>query len=320
MPAAELPAAEAPAAEAPAAELPAAELPTGETPAPEAIPVEVPAAEAAVAEAPATESTPPSAEEPVTEPAPAVAVEEPVPPTLVPTRPAVAPAPVLSARTQERAFQDFTRAGLSTAAGPIKAPAMVVRVANAASRQASNDEEVIVAGTHPRGKAFAAYRNVPGSCMAKYVALLAVDRPADSGNMRAIVKRSSEGVMAGDLLYPVDDLRAEYERQRGRAGASGGKPVLATVGCFPEDRRYQARSDDTFVVDRGSADGVSMAWLCEVVTPGKDQPPTYGRVVKVTPHASFVTIMKVYAPVQVGDQTRLSERPLTTSVRGARAR
>jgi hypothetical protein len=285
-------------------------------PATEAPPVETTTPQAASAEATTAAETPPAAEEPATE---AVAAEAPATPSLVPTEAAEVAPPRLAAPTKERAFLEFLRAGISTGAGPLQPPAVVVRVANAASRQASNDEEVIIGGTHPRGKAFAAYRIVPQSCIARYIALVAVDRSADPGNVRAVVKRSAEGVMAGDVLYPVDDIRAEYERQRGRAG-TGGKPVLGTVGCFPEDRAYQARSDDTFVVDRGSADGVSMAWLCEVVTPGKDQPPTYGRVVKVTPHASFVTLMKVYAPVQVGDQARLSGRPLTATGRGARAR
>jgi len=323
---AEQPAAEAPATEVPATEVPA-EAPAAEGPATEVVPVEAPAAESPPAEAAPAEAAPAEAapaeaapaeaaetEVPATEeaaPAAAAAAEAPAPVAPLKLEREVTAAPVWRLGSQDREFDDFVRAGMPSDSA-VKPVSRVVGPADADHNAATTNQDILVSGTHPRGRTFVAYRPENTRCSARYLGLVVVDQSAGPDVSRGVVRRARDGMYGGDLLYSLDDVRADFDRQRRAARGGTGRPVVGKVHCFGEDRVYQARVDDTLIVDRGSADGVAVAWLCEIPLPGRDRQLTYGRVVKVTPHQSFVTVMKIFTPVQLGDQARLSRLPLAS--------
>jgi hypothetical protein len=70
--------------------------------------------------------------------------------------------------------------------------------------------------------------------------------------------------------------------------------------------------------DKGSADGVALGWTFEAAVPGQERELTLGRVVRVDPHASFIRLVRMYQPVQVGDGARLFANSAAASARARR--
>ncbi len=267
----------------------------------------VPAAvEEAVAE-------PEAAEEPVAMEAAAEPLDLPSAPPLPTVRAEEEPAPAMirwTNKASERAFTDFIRAGL--ALDPAAPPAFAARVTGTpdpARHYAGQSQELLVDGNWPRGQMFVAYRLEPGVAVAHYVGIVAVRQKVATGTARAVALKAADGIREGDVLLAFDAIRNDYERQRAQAGrrAVGGKPVVASVRALSDGRSFVGTSDQVLCVDRGSAEGIGLAWLCEFAVPGKDRQVTWGRVVKVDRHACHVALMKLYQPVRIGDEARLSD-------------
>jgi hypothetical protein len=145
---------------------------------------------------------------------------------------------------------------------------------------------------------------MPAACSARYIGVVAIRKAVGVGQSRGTVVRSADAVESGDALVAMDDLRAEFERQASRQ--SGLTGIQASVGCFASGGSIDSTMDDAVILDRGSADGVGLGWFCEFPLPGQERNLTYGRVVRVSPHAATVLLMRLYEPVQVGDRARLS--------------
>lgn len=239
-------------------------------------------------------------------PEPPVAVEESAPIVVTPRlEPAAPTRPIVwSSRAQAAAFDDFVRSGVPLSAGPVRFPASVSGPLDEATPVAAPSEDVLVDGIYPRGMMFAVYRIVPESCSAHYVGVLAIRKPVGGGRSRGTVLKAEDVVEPGDSLVPLDALRSEYERQASRQ--SGMAALEATVGCFASGATTSAAMRDAVILDRGAADGVGLGWFCEFTMPGQEQNLTYGRVVRVGPHACTVMLIRLYEPVQVGDRARLS--------------
>jgi len=277
---------------------------------------------AAAAPAPATEEAVPAVEpEPVAPSAPVAAApipEAPRAPAPAADLAVEAPKITWTSRAAERAFTDFLRAGIAmTAEAPARFATDVAGMGDEAHVYASAGQEVLVKGSWPRGQMFVAYRPVPGAEIARYVGTIAIRQQAGAGASRGVVTKSADAIAPGDQLLSFDAVRDEYERQRSAAttARASGRAVSASVRATSEGAATLTRSDDVLELDRGSADGVSLAWLCEFAVPGRDRQVTWGRVVKVEQHSSHVAVMKLYQPVHVGDVARLSDGGAATSGR-----
>lgn len=308
------------------ADEPAAEGESGE---PEVAAPAVAVAEPAAA-APVVEPAEESVEADVTpaEPEPVAAdvapVEESSPaaiPVIAPEAPQ--PLPVWNARAQEAAFTDFLRAGIPV--DPLKPTAFAARVAGATDAFRSGSvqrEQLFITGAHASGRVFAVYRVTPGARLARYVGLVSMLRSAGADRTRAVVLRSMDIIQAGDGLVALDDARSEFDAERSRANRDAAKAGEAAgrVVCFHEDREIQTQPDDVLLVDRGSRDGITLAWVCEMPQEGSDRVAAYGRVVRLTPDACLVRVLKSYEPVRAGVTARLASRPASDRARAGRGR
>jgi hypothetical protein len=219
------------------------------------------------------------------------------------------PAPVFvwSAKAQERAFDDFLKAGfeMGTSASPVPV-SLVMDTADGVHSLATLDDAVIIKGFFKRGQLLAAYHVSPGGCGAGYVGILAVVRTAGQATCRAVVKRITERISPGDLLLPLEEVRADFERQKRTAARGAGGEVTASVSCLSDERNSINGPNDIIQLDRGSADGVALGWLAQAQMPGKESELTYGRVVRVGRNSCFIRIAKIYQPLISGDPVRLS--------------
>ena len=258
--------------------------------------------DASIAEEPVIETGPETASQPPTE-------TEPVPETeLAFPEPENEPAPVFvwSAKARERAFDDFLASGYETGTTASPRPvSSVVEIADGISSGAVLNEAVIIRGYFKRGQIFAAFRVSPENCGAGYVGMITVTRTAGRATSRAVVMRMAERVMTGDLLVPLDDVRAEFERQKRTAARSRGGMVTASVFCLSDGRTSVSIPHDIVQLDRGSADGVALGWLAQACVPGKESELTFGRVVRVGRKSCFIRIAKIYQPLETGDPIRL---------------
>ncbi len=314
-------------------EEPGEEAASEEAAAPTPAPVPAPVAAApAQAPAPAAEPEPeteeaveaeaPAAAEPVVE---AAVTESPVEAEVF-TAPVIAPepspVPAWNARAHGAAFTDFLRAGIPT--DPVKGmtfPASIVGMSEPSRLTSSQGEQVFISGSHPAGTVFAIYRSRRGARIATYIGLVSTLRSSAPGRTRAVVMRSVDSILPGDGLLPLAAAQAEFSRERDRAtrDVEAGE-AAGSVVSMAENRAIQDRPDDLLLVNRGSRDGVTLAWVCELPREGSDRVAAYGRVVRTSDDSCLVRVVKSYEPVRPGVAARLASRPATDRARAGRGR
>ena len=209
------------------------------------------------------------------------------------------------------AFAEFMNAGIADST-PGYFPSRIVSIAGESRVVAGKSEDVIISGNWRKGQVLAVYRTENGSRLYSFIGLLSVVAPSGRGNSRATVSRSDDSIEAGDKLLPVEQLQEDFSGQRDTAGRARLIQAGAegNVICVGANRSVYSGGEDYLLVSRGKNHGVGLAWLCELMVPGKTGGTSYGRVVRVDPSTCFVKLMKNYQAVQAGDRVKLSISPL----------
>lgn len=272
--------------------------------------------------------TAPPAEEEAIEPEPAIVDAAPVEEPAVTALPVIAPEParpmpVWNARAQEAAFTDYLRAGIPV--NPLKGPLFAARVVGTTDSFRSGSvqrEQMFVTGSHATGRVFVVYRAIRGARLARYIGLVSMLKPAGADRTGAVALRAVDMIQPGDGLVALDDARKEFDGERARATRESEQAgeTAGRVVCFHEDREIQTMPDDVLLVNRGSRDGITLAWVCELPEQGSDRVAAYGRVVRLAPDACLVKVLKSYEPVRAGVTARLASRPASDRARAGRGR
>jgi len=223
-------------------------------------------------------------------------------------------------RQLKGAFADFLEAGSADMKDAAQFPSHVLRVSGVGRMAVAKGDEVVISGTYRRGQVLAAYHVDSGVSLSRYVGLVSVTAPAGTGASRATIIRSRDAMWVGDSLQPIEDVQESFASQRETSARPSAYPVVGRVERFGDGTLTQLYKDSLLVVNRGSRDGVGLAWLCELIVPGKATGTTYGRVVRADRYTCFVRPMKIYQPVQAGDQVRLSVSPLAGKSARSRAK
>jgi len=270
-----------------------------------------PAKEEAVeppASGPENDLTIDESESPAGEEGEGVADEE----TVADSGPVLVPAFQWNPRDSKGAFAEFLNAGIpDTMAGYF--PAQVVSMAQESRVMAMKSDDIIISGNWRRGQVLAVYRRDLGSRISKVIGLVLAVASSGKGNTRATIIRSDDSIESRDSLLPIEQLQEQFADQRNSAGRArliqaGAEGSVVGVGAH---RSIYSGGEDLLLVSRGKRHGVGLAWLCELIVPGKTGGTTYGRVVRVDAETSFVKVMKLYQTVQTGDRVRLSISPLS---------
>lgn len=285
-------------------------------PVPVVVPVEIPAPVKAVAEPVEPEETAePGVDNLVIDEseAPSAGEEEGVAEEDEITEVESAPIPAFewNPRNNKGSFAEFLNAGIPDAPTGYF-PSRVVSMAQGNSSMAVKAEDVIISGNWRKGQVLAVYRTDTGKRLSKLIGLVGTVASSGKGNTRAHVVRSDDSIMANDKLLPIEQVQDDFAGQRDSAGRArlfqaGTEGKVISIGA---GRDIYSGGEEYLCVSRGKRHGVGLAWLCELIVPGKDGGTTYGRVVRVDPETCFVKVMKLYQTVQTGDRVRLSITPL----------
>jgi hypothetical protein len=205
--------------------------------------------------------------------------------------------------SEARAFEEFLRCGIGE--GDLAGlPAQVLGPSDRRRMTAFAGEEIVVEGLYARGQAFAAYRS-GGGCAHQFLGSVVVTGAHPSGASRGRVREAVRGLKRGDLLLPMEAVRAEFEQQR-RDGRRDREGVTGRVRCVGDGGELAMTPGDTLVVDRGTRHGVAMGDAWDLVRPVSEGAVSSARVVRVGREVSFARVHRLIQPVRAGDAVRLA--------------